>query len=69
MKSNIAEGGLRRLLHGQRALKSESIEKKYAAALAKAGPDEKREIYQRMAEEALRRNKMLNHKPSTGTLW
>lgn len=69
MKNHIAVGGLGRLLEGQRALQSESIEKKYAAELAKAGPDEKKEIYEHMAEEALGRHKMLNHQPSAGTLW
>lgn len=70
MKKNeiVAEGGFRHWL-GQRALKSKSIEEKYAGELAKAGPDEKKEIYERMAEETHRHNKMLNHKPSAGTLW
>ena len=70
MKHNeiVADGGFRHWF-GQRALSSEFIEKKYAAELAKAGPDEKKKIYERMAEEALRRHKMLNHQPSAATLW
>ena len=70
MKHNeiVADGGVRHWL-GQRAVRSESIEKKYAAELAKAGPDEKKKIYERMAEETLCRHKALNHKPSAKTLW
>jgi hypothetical protein len=54
---------------GRQAVKSESIEKKYAGEPAAAGPVEKRKKHERMAEEVLRREKMLNHKPSAGTLW
>jgi len=69
MKNHIAADGESRLGQGQKALKSKSVEHKYAASLAKAGLDEKREIHQNMAEENLRREKMLNHKSSAGTLW
>jgi hypothetical protein len=69
MKSRIADGGGYRHYLGQRALESQSIEEKYADELAKAGPEEKKRIYERMADEAMRRAKMLNHKPSAGTLW
>lgn len=70
MKKNeiVADGGFRHWL-GQRAVKAKSLEEKYADELAKAGPDEKKEIYERMAEETRRCDKMLNHKPSAGTLW
>ena len=71
MKNNqITADGPRRLWLGQKALTaSESVEQKYAAELASAGPEEKEKIRQRMAEESARRVKALNHKPSPGTLW
>jgi hypothetical protein len=69
MNNNIAEGGLWRLRDGQKTLESESIEGKYADQLAKATPEEKAEIYQRMAAESERREKMINHKPSAKALW
>jgi hypothetical protein len=69
MKNQIAKGGLGRLWKGQKALKSESIEEKYAEQLAKASPEEKREIHARAMEESARREKMLNHKPSAKALW
>jgi hypothetical protein len=56
-------------LRGGNAATSESIEKKYAAQLASAGPDEKRKIRERMVEEFMQREKTANHKPSAGTLW
>jgi hypothetical protein len=69
MKSQFWTGGGRRLFQGQKELKSESIETKYAAAPAHAGPEEQRQIPGRMAEESLRRDKMMNPRPSAGTLW
>ena len=69
MKNKFVADGYRRFLHGRRVVTTESIEKKYASELANAGPDEKRKIRERMVEEFLRREKMLNHKPSAGTLW
>ena len=68
-ENHIAEGGLQRLLDGQKAMKSIFVEKKHAKELAKAGPEEKKEIYARMAEEARRHEKMSNHKPSAKALW
>ncbi len=69
VKNHIAADGAWRLLRGQKAASSESIEKKYAAELAKAGPAEKKEIYQRMSDEIEKRRKMMDHKPSAKTLW
>jgi hypothetical protein len=69
MKNNIvADGCLRFLLAGRKAA-SEDIEKKYAAELAKADPARKHEIHRKMAYELLARKKILEHKPSAGTLW
>lgn len=67
--NNIVADGPSRFLRGKKALQSDSIEKKYAAELALAGPDEKRKIRERMAAESQRREKMLNHQPSPKTLW
>lgn len=64
----VADGYLR-FLRGKRAAASESIEDQYSAALAKAGLNGKGKIRERMAQECLRREKMLRHKPSPGTLW
>ena len=69
MKNKFVADGDRRLWLGRKTLVSESIEKKYAAELASAGPDEKEKIRERMAAEILRREKALNHKPSAATLW
>jgi hypothetical protein len=69
MKNKVVEDGYFRFLQGRKAATSESIEKKYAARLANAGPDEKRKIRERMVEEFLQREKTRNHKPSAGTLW
>ena len=44
---------------------AESIEGKHAAELAGARPREMPEIFERMAK----RKKMVDHKPSAGTLW
>jgi hypothetical protein len=67
--NQIADGGGWRLREGQKNLASESIEKKYAAQLAQAGPDEKKQIYQRIMEEHQRREKMISHQPSPKALW
>ena len=69
MNNKFVADGSQRLWLGKRALASESIEKKYAAELANAGPDEKEKIRERMAKESLQRKKALNHKPSAATLW
>jgi hypothetical protein len=69
MKNEFVADGLSRFLRGKKNLQSESIEQKYAAELALAGPDEKRKIHERMAAESLRREKVLNHQPSPKTLW
>ena len=66
--NSIAEGGLGRLLAGQREMKPLSLEK-YEAELAKAGPEEKKAILERMEKEAERHRKMASHKPSAGALW
>ena len=69
MKNKFVADGSQRLWLGKKALASESVENKYAVELAKAGPDEKEKIRERMAEENLWRQKALNHKPSAATLW
>jgi len=69
MENKFVADGYIRLLQGKKALASESTEKKYTTELTNAGPDEKRKIHERMAEEFLQREKMLNHKPSPATLW
>jgi len=69
MKNQFVADGYHRLRLGQEALASESIEKKYAAELANAGPDEKEKIRERMAKESRQREKALNRKPSAATLW
>jgi hypothetical protein len=66
MKNGIAEGGFERLLKGQKELKLESIEKKYAKELTVAEPHQKAEVYQRILDEFHRQK---NHEPSAGALW
>jgi hypothetical protein len=69
VKNKIVADGESRLWWGQKAMASESIAKKYAAELAKAGLGGKKEIYRRMTDEIERRRKMVDHKPSAATLW
>lgn len=69
MKNQIVAWGADKLRRGQRALSSQSIEEKFAKELAAATPDEKQKIYKRMADEAMRRRKMLDHRPSAKALW
>lgn len=69
MTNQIAADGARRHFLGQWALRSQSIEEKFAKELAAATPEKKREIYERMADEAMRHKKMLGHKPSAKALW
>jgi hypothetical protein len=69
MKNKVVADGYRRFLQGKKTIASASIEKKRAAELANAGPDEKEKIRERMAKESLQREKALNHKPSAATLW
>jgi hypothetical protein len=69
MKNKIVADGYWRLRRGQTAVLAKSIEDKYAAELARAQPDEKPEIHQRMSEESMRRKKMADHNPSAGALW
>ena len=69
MKNKFVVGGSQRLWLGKKALASESVEKKYAVDLAKADPDEKEKIRERMAKENQWRTKVLDHKPSAATLW
>jgi len=68
MKNDFVAGGHFRFLRGKNATSSRSIEKKHAAELANAGPDEKRKICERMVQEFLRRERGMSHKPSAGTL-
>jgi hypothetical protein len=65
MKNKFVADGLQRFLRGKKTIQSEFVGEKYAAEF----PEEKRKIRARVAEEFLRREKMLNHKPSAGTLW
>ena len=69
MKNKFVADGYSRFLRAKKAVSSESIEKKYAAELAKADPAQKLKIRERMVEEYLRRGKIEDHKPSPGTLW
>jgi hypothetical protein len=69
MKNKFVADGPFRFLRGKKAALSESIEKKYAAELAKADPQQKHQIHERMAEENLQRQKIEGRKPSPGTLW
>ena len=69
MKNKFVADGPFRFLRGKKAALSESVEKKYAAELANAIPQQKLQIRERMAEECLRREKLEGHKPSPGTLW
>ena len=69
MKNELVADGFYRFLRGKKTTSSKSIEEKYTAELANAGPGEKTKIHERMVEELLRHEKMLNHKPSAGTLW
>ncbi len=57
------------LCGGKKAAMSESVEKKYAAELTNANPQQKFQIRERMVKEYLRRGKNEGHKPSPGTLW
>ena len=56
-------------MRAKKTAASESIEKKYAAELAKAGPLQKLQIRKQMVQEYLRRGKIEGHKPSAATLW
>ena len=69
MKNKFVADGFRRFMRGKKAALSESVEKKYAAELAQADPQQKLQIRERMVEEYLRRGKIEGHKPSPGTLW
>jgi hypothetical protein len=69
MKNKFVADGPFRFLRGKKAALSESIEKKYAAELANADPQQRLQIRKRVVEECLRREKIEGHKPSPGTLW
>ena len=69
MKNKFVADGFRRFMRGKKAALSESFEKKYAAELANADPQQKLQIRERMVKEYLRREKIEGHKPSPGTLW
>ena len=69
MKNKFVADGFHRFMRGKKAALSESVEKKYATELAKADPQQKRQIRERIVEEYLRRGKIEGHKPSPGTLW
>jgi hypothetical protein len=69
MKNKFVADGYRRFMRARKDASSESIEKKYAAELAKADPHQKLQIRERMVEEYLRRGKIKGHKPSAATLW
>jgi hypothetical protein len=69
MKNGFVADGRERFLRSKKGATLESIEKKYAAELASAGPAEKHQIRAIIFEEYSRRAKTENHKPSAGTLW
>ncbi len=69
MKNKFVADGSFRFLRGKKNAESDSIEKKYAAESANADPVEKEKIRERLAKESLQREKALNHKPSSATLW
>ena len=69
MKNKFVADGFHRFRQGKKTALSESVEKKYAAELANADPQQKHQIRERMVEEYLRRGKIEDHKPSPGTLW
>lgn len=69
MRNKIVAGGYARFLRGQRRAAVESAEERYAAELAKAGPAERIQIRERMAEACRRLARTAGHKPSPGTLW
>jgi hypothetical protein len=68
MKNKFVADGYRRFMRARKAALSESIDKKYAAELAKADPAQKFKIRERMVPEYLHQ-KNLDHQPSPGTLW
>jgi hypothetical protein len=68
MKNKFVADSYRRFMRARKAVSSESIEKKYAAELAKADPARKFKIRERMVQEYLH-SKNLDHQPSPGTLW
>jgi hypothetical protein len=69
MKNGFVADGRRRFNLGRKSATPESVEKKYAAELAGASPDQKHQIRARMAEEYLQHAKTESHKPSASTLW
>ena len=69
MKNKFVADGLGRFMRAKQAVAAKSTEKKYAAELANANPIEGAKIRERMAKEILTREKMLNHRPSSATLW
>ncbi len=70
MKAQIvADGSFRFLQAKKKAAAAEAVEVKYAEQLAKANPDEKRKLQERIAAEKTVRERTLAHKPSAGTLW
>jgi len=70
MNSKIVADGPGRFFRAkQKAGSYGSIYEKYAPALAKASPDEKLKIQERMRQEISVLERTLNHQPSAGTLW
>jgi hypothetical protein len=69
MNNKFVADGFHRFLREKKTALSESVEKKYAAELANADPQQKLQIRERMVKEYLRRGKIEGHKPSPGTLW
>jgi hypothetical protein len=53
MENKFVADGHRRFMQAQKAASVDSIEKKYAAELAKADPDQKHQIRERMVREYL----------------
>jgi hypothetical protein len=70
MKAKIvADGSFRFWQAKKKATAVEPIDVKYAAQLAKANPDEKRKLQERITAEKIIRERTLAHEPSAGTLW
>lgn len=65
----VADGSFRFLRAREKTAVAGPVEAKYAAQLAKANPDEKRKIQERIAAEKTVREKTLAHEPSAATLW
>jgi hypothetical protein len=69
MKNEFVADGYRRFSRGRKSRTAESIQKKYAEALAGASPVQKLKIHAQIMKEKWRGAKAESHKPSPGALW